>query len=85
MSYTFEPFDSWADVLAHVDAKRPIFYWAPLDVRPVRVFAESRRGKVRVQVRDAYPFTADAGHLDRFRREETDAGVASSGEEEEEA
>lgn len=68
-----ERFDSWPDLLAHIRAGGSVRYHAPLDVRPVSVLATVRgrtdRAKVRVIPcsRDADPFWADAGHLDRFR------------------
>jgi len=65
-----EKFESWEDLLMHVAAGLSIWYHAPLDVNPVRVRAEIRsRMKVRVfpPSRDCDPFTADRGHLDRFR------------------
>jgi hypothetical protein len=67
------PFDTWDDVLVHVKLGLPVWYHAPLDVRPVRVQATARpKGRtVRVTppTRDDDPFTADAGHFDRFRRD----------------
>jgi hypothetical protein len=83
-----ERFATWADVLAHAHAGRPLFYQAPLDARPTRF--DVRRGAEhatcryvarartlrmtppgaigRGRMRTADPFTADAGHLDRFTR-----------------
>ena len=76
---TLQPFATWAEVLAHVGARQPIWYQAPLDYRPVRVRAVTLRRQrwtrlqpteVRVypSSMDCDPFWADAGHLDRFRR-----------------
>jgi hypothetical protein len=67
----FEVFATWAEVLAHVQAGNETWYHAPLDILPHMVRTELRRGgKVRVfpWSRDCDPFTADAGHLNRFRR-----------------
>lgn len=68
----------WAHVLAHVREGKPVSYQGPLDARPHRVEASCKpRGRtVRVKPfgtwrRGESPFdafTADAGHLDRFRR-----------------
>lgn len=70
-SPTFATFETWAEVLAHVSADRPIWYQAPLDWRPVRVECHLLRGGQRVRVvppsADVDPFTADAGHLQRFK------------------
>jgi hypothetical protein len=56
-------------VLAWARAGKPLYYHAPLDVRPVaigvrRVF---KNGKIRVAA-SGVTFTADVGHLDRFRQ-----------------
>lgn len=70
MANDFQTFDTWRDVLVHVIAGSPIYYQAPLDARPVLVRVQLTRGnKVRVfpPSTDCDPFTADAGHLDRFR------------------
>ncbi len=67
---TYATFPDWPTLLAHVAYNRPLFYHAPLDRSPVRVSASLRDGgKVRVfpNSREASPFTADVGHLDRFR------------------
>lgn len=66
----FHKFVCWGDVLLHVDQGQALWYQAPLDARPVLLGRVHRRGaKVRVYPlsRDVDPFTADAGHLDRFR------------------
>lgn len=68
---TLQPFATWADVIAHVARGGECWYHAPLDVLPHAVRTELRKGgKVRVfpWTREADPFTADAGHLSRFRR-----------------
>lgn len=68
---TFQGFDSWDAVLSHVASGGKVWYHAPLDVLPHSVRVETRKGKkLRVfpWTREADPFTADAGHLNRFRR-----------------
>ncbi len=66
---TFQTFGSWFGVLqaiANGDAR--IFYHAPLDTapRPVLIRRVYKNGKVRVDAGEV-TFTADPGHLDRFR------------------
>ncbi len=67
----FLSFHTWADVLAHVNAKLPIYYHAPMDHRPrkITIARVYKNGKVRVAkpAADCDAFTADTGHLDRFR------------------
>jgi hypothetical protein len=66
-------FTSWPQLTDHVRAGYRLFYQAPMDYRPVMVTAVIRKdGNLRVSVPygDADSFTADIGHLDRFRREE---------------
>lgn len=66
-----ESFATWAELLDHVAAEYPLAYQAPLDARPVVITVTRRRdGKLRVTptFSDAGPFTADEGHLSRFRR-----------------
>jgi hypothetical protein len=68
----FESFADWAQLTDHVRAGYRLFYQAPLDYRPVLVTAVIRKdGKLRVTppYSNADPFTADNGHLTRFRRE----------------
>lgn len=64
-------FSSWSDVVAAARLGAPLWYHAPLDIAPrriavVRVF---KNGKIRIDPMSAVAdkFTADAGHLDRFR------------------
>ena len=66
----FSGFPTWADVMRHVRLGLCVWYQAPLDYKPVLIDARLTRGeKVRVRpFGDADPFTADEGHLDRFRR-----------------
>jgi hypothetical protein len=64
-------FDTWAELLDHISAGYPLWYQAPLDYRPAQVTAVMRKdGKLRVYptYADADPFTADAVHLERFRK-----------------
>ena len=66
----FNTFVTWSGVLGHVRAGGAIYYQAPLDFRPVLVRCHAfKNGKIRVYppTRDADPFTADSGHLDRFK------------------
>jgi hypothetical protein len=65
-------FNSWQDVIDHVNADLPIFYRAPMDARPRRIAAAVRSGcKIRVYLltNDADSFTADERHLERFLTE----------------
>ena len=67
---TYRTFDSWANLLDAIRAEYRIAYHAPLDVRPIQVGTTIRRdGRVRVTpiYANADPFTADEGHLSRFR------------------
>lgn len=72
MDRRFETFPSWKDVLEHVRAGKPVYYHAPFDIRPVLVSAtaepQGRTVRITPPTRDADPFTADAGHLERFKR-----------------
>jgi hypothetical protein len=68
---TKEPFHTWEQLVDHIKAGYLLWYQAPLDYYPAQVSAVVRKdGKVRVMpiYADADPFTADRGHLDRFRR-----------------
>lgn len=72
MSNRFEQFDTWADVLEAARRSEMLWYQAPLDARPrydsvVKIF---KNDKLRIDPLspDADKFTADAGHLARFRR-----------------
>lgn len=80
----FAKFSSLDEVIAHVRRDEPLYYWAPMDLRPTLV----NRGAYRTQVVltndddgkgvtvlrivppsvDADPFEADEGHLERFRK-----------------
>lgn len=65
-------FATWAEVLAFVDGGGWLWYHAPFDARPtsVRVVKRYKNGKLLLDAgsRDADAFRADAGHLDRMRR-----------------
>lgn len=65
-------FGSWQEVLDHARVGRIIAYHAPMDVtaRSVLVVKVFKNGKIRLSplTSDASRFTADEGHLDRFRR-----------------
>lgn len=65
-------FASWADVLSHVNAGHSVWYQAPLNTRPlrVRIARVFKNGKLRIDPlsNQADNFTADAEHLDRFRK-----------------
>ena len=66
---SFEPFRSWADVLAYVQRHGAIYYQAPLDWRPVLVRASAEDVvKIEPDPANADPFNADILHLDRFKR-----------------
>ena len=80
-------FATWERLLAYVKRGNPVWYQAPLDVRPTRLTQgkkpfgyEPRARTVRIyppgrgKARTSDPFTADAGHLDRFRGESGAAG-----------
>jgi hypothetical protein len=62
------PFTNWAQVLDAAMEKAHLWYHAPLDYRPVYVLVRRvfRNGKIRLQHGDC-TFTADEGHLPRFR------------------
>lgn len=68
----FAPFQHWADVVEAAGRGERLWYKAPLDHQPrlVRIVRVFKNGKIRIDPmsRDADDFTADAGHLDRFRR-----------------
>ena len=67
----FQSFETWVQLIDHIHAGYPLWYQAPMDYRPVQIGATVRKdGRVRVTptYSDADPFTADIGHLDRFRR-----------------
>jgi len=64
-----ERFSTWQQLLDHLAAHSNIVhYQAPMDRHPVPVVVVKhfKNGKLRVNYHDA-KFTADRGHLDRFR------------------
>jgi hypothetical protein len=70
-----EGFNSMAEVIAHLRTGRPLYYKAPMSYSAARIDNVARPfGKNRIYIRadrldrDSDPFTAGAGHLDRFRR-----------------
>jgi hypothetical protein len=69
----FESFATWQDVLDAARAGVWLHYHAPMDLRPssVRVVKVFKNGKIRIDpgTSGADPFTADSGHLARFRRQ----------------
>jgi hypothetical protein len=72
----FAHFPNWRAVLEYAAAGGPLYYHAPLDFRPVklwdykvrartlRIWPHGSRGRGRMRTHD--PFTADKGHLNRF-------------------
>ena len=75
----FATFASWQEVLSFARTGAPLFYWAPMNIAPVRLYRfEVRPRTIRITPPDAHgrgrmrtadPFSADAGHLSRFRRQ----------------
>jgi hypothetical protein len=72
MSTDYKLFDTWSDVLAAARRGERLWYQAPLDRFPssilvVKVF---KNDKIRIDPlsNQVDNFTADAGHLSRFRR-----------------
>jgi len=73
---SFVSFATWEAVQAHIRAGLAVYYQAPLDYRPVRIGARvlsKHRIRVRPPTRDVDPFTADRGHLERFKMRASDA------------
>jgi len=69
------PFETWDALLAYLDAHNDIVhYQAPLDRHavPVVVTRRFKNGKLRIAYHH-YGFTADRGHLDRFRGKQEEA------------
>lgn len=68
----FVGFLTWDAVIEHVEAGKPTYYQAPMNVRPTRVNVKlSERRKVRITApvtADWDSFTADSAHLDRFKK-----------------
>ena len=73
---SFESYTSWDEVLAAASRDGRLYYQAPLDAvagrspRMVLVDKVYKNGKLRIDPlsNQADKFTADAGHLLRFRR-----------------
>jgi hypothetical protein len=67
-----QSFDTWESVLEHAREGKPLWYHAPLDARPVAILVVKvyLNGKIRIDPlsNQADNFTADAGHLNRFRK-----------------
>ena len=67
-------FDTWQDLIAHVTAGRRVLYYAPCILPIERINVRAVAGKHVLRIvpidRDYDPFTADEGHLDRFRNAE---------------
>jgi hypothetical protein len=71
MTTTYTTFSTWAELLDAIGADYTLFYQGPMDYRPSVVHTKLRKdGKIRVTpiYADCDPFTADKGHLDRFRK-----------------
>ena len=62
-----ESFNDWSEVLKAA-RWRQLYYQAPLDLAPRRVYVQRafKNGKLRLSGGDCR-FTADSGHLERFR------------------
>lgn len=58
-------------IVAVASNDKRLAYQAPMDLHPTSIIVVKlyKNGKLRVQPlsNQAYPFTADSGHLDRFR------------------
>ena len=74
--YRFAPFATWRHVKHAAETNETMFYHAPMDVTPRRVWPRKifKNGKVRLSAGDI-TFTADPGHLDRFLRLEREIVV----------
>lgn len=76
---TLVKFTDWAAVREEVACGRVVYYHAPLDYSAVLVACRLfKNGKIRVTARDC-SFTADEGHLDRFRKREVQPYDHSTG------
>jgi hypothetical protein len=69
----FATFATWTELVEFAKAgSGALYYHAPLDASPrmVAVYRYYANGKLRINPYsgDASHFTADAGHLDRFRK-----------------
>lgn len=65
----FAKIATWQEVRGMADRGTYLWYQAPLDYSPVPVVARKlfKNGKIRISWAHG-SFTADPGHLDRFRR-----------------
>lgn len=63
-------FTTWGQLLDAISTGYTLFYQAPMDYRPQQISAVVRKdGKLRVNaVYSNVVFTADRGHLERFRK-----------------
>ena len=72
MQQGFLPFETWDDVLEAASRGDHLWYQAPFDARPksIHVAKVLKNGELRIDPlsKDAGKFTADSGHLSRFRR-----------------
>jgi hypothetical protein len=68
---TYKEFSTWNEVLSAAAAGERLWYQAPMDRSPhsVRVVRVFKNGKIHIDPlsNEADSFTADAGHLSRFR------------------
>lgn len=71
----FDEFPSWTFLLAWVELEGVVYYHAPFDIGPKRVFAklvgQGTERRIRVEPISGTsfdPFKADEGHLSRFKR-----------------
>ena len=64
----WETFACWYGLLSYLEDHTIVHYQAPLDYSPVPVVVvrKFKNGKLRIRA-PHLTFTADAGHLDRFR------------------
>jgi len=68
----YKTFATWDEVLEAANASVVLFYHAPFDINPVcvrvtRIF-KNKKMRIAAPNRNASGFTADAEHLNRFRR-----------------
>ncbi len=68
----FKTFATWSDVVTAANRSVVLWYHAPLDIHPVRVHVVRvfKNGKIRISA-IGLTFTADSGHLNRFRAMES--------------
>ncbi len=71
----FTTFDSWEQLLEHIEQSRSLYYHAPMDYRPSIVVVKKvfKNGKLQVVACGGHvSFTADHSHLPRFKRSTRD-------------